>query len=647
MTARIFKDDATQVQFERDGYITIPFLNSEEVNHLKSVYSEVFSKAPDDFHSTSFFEDEALKQTISAKVEALYTQKVDALFAPIQKLGSSFLTKSPGERGELPIHADWTVVDESKYCSVTIWVPLIDTNEDNGAIQVLPGSHKFSDALRAPTLQSAFLEQKEIIAPEMKMLKLKAGEAFIFTHAVWHSSLPNYTNMERVAVTYGLIPEGASLCLYHRSENGKLEKWDMPVTMFQRYTNIGQRPLFGKKVAEFDYEVKKETAASIKQKIDFYKRQLNRKKMKPLFLEPEKQKQFEEEGYVVLPALNADEVKELYDYYYSTSLKEGDYGSYGNGFKVGMDNKDKNLVNEMMEKVIGVALPKMQQHMYDAQVFTASYVVKEPNPLSVVPVHQDWSFVDDEGEYCSTTCWIPLMDVNEENGALGIIRGSNNYYDVHRASPSPQTPHALADHYFTTFPYIKMVNMKAGEAIVFNNKTFHASPPNNSKEQRVAIGLGFAQREAKTVHYYLKPDGNKNKLLKYAIDRDFFKKYDNARLSAMYEAGEVITDYPLMEEIDYIYPTFTAEEMVSMMTSTGNEFNMPLCQKLADAFGYNLDGTPKNTEPKVELVAPVEENIPVAETAPVYDQPGALDKPFWKVYTPLNILREIKNRITQ
>jgi hypothetical protein len=50
--------------------------------------------------------------------------------------------------------------------------------------------------------------------------------------------------------------------------------------------------------------------------------------------------------------LNADEVKELYDYYYSTSLKEGDYGSYGNGFKVGMDNKDKSLVNEMMEKVI-------------------------------------------------------------------------------------------------------------------------------------------------------------------------------------------------------------------------------------------------------------------------------------------------------
>jgi ectoine hydroxylase-related dioxygenase (phytanoyl-CoA dioxygenase family) len=119
--------------------------------------------------------------------------------------------------------------------------------------------------------------------------------------------------------------------------------------------------------------------------------------------------------------------------------------------------------------------------MYDAQVFTASYVVKEPNPLSVVPVHQDWSFVDDEGEYCSTTCWIPLMDVNEENGALGIVTGSNNYYDVIRASPSPQTPHALADHYFTTFPYIKMVNMKAGEAIVFNNKTFHASPPNNSK----------------------------------------------------------------------------------------------------------------------------------------------------------------------
>jgi ectoine hydroxylase-related dioxygenase (phytanoyl-CoA dioxygenase family) len=647
MKASIFKDDILNSQFERDGYITMPFLNKEEVDELTILYNAIFTAIPENFHSSSFFEDNTLKQKISAQIEALYAKKVDNLFAPIQKLGSSFLTKSPGEKGELPIHADWTVVDEAKYYSVTIWVPLIDTNEENGAIQVLPGSHTFSDALRAPTLPSAMLEQKEIIAPEMKMLNLKAGEAFIFTHSVWHSSLPNYTHKARVAVTYGLIPEDASLCLYHRSENGKLEKWDMPITMFQRYTNIGQRPLFGEKVSEFDYEVKKETVSSIKQKIDFYKRQLNRKKMKPLFLDAQKQKQFEKEGYVVLPALNADEVKELYDYYFSTSLKEGDYGSYSNGFKVGMDNKDKSLVNEMMEKIISVALPKMQQHMYDAQVFTASYVVKEPNPLSVVPVHQDWSFVDNEGEYCSTTCWIPLMDVNEENGALGIIRGSNNYCDAHRASPSPQTPHALAAHYFTTFPYIKMVNMKAGEAIVFNNKTFHASPPNNSNEQRIAIGLGFAQHEAKTVHYYLKPDGNKNKLLKYAIDREFFKKYDNARLSAMYEAGEVITDYPLMEEIDYIYPTFTAEEMITMMTASGNEFNMPLCQKLADAFDYNLDGTPKNSESIIEEVTTPQVEEPIQETAPVFEQPHALNKPFWKVYTPLNIIREIRNRITQ
>ena len=177
MQARIFKNDATQIQFERDGYITLPFLNTQEVETLKTVYNEVFQQAPLNFHSTSFFEDEALKQKISQKVEALYQHKVEELFAPIQKLGGSFLTKSPGEKGELPIHADWTVVDESKYCSVTIWVPLIDTNEVNGAIQVLPGSHKFSTALRAPTLPSAFLAQKETIAPEMKMLKLKAGEA--------------------------------------------------------------------------------------------------------------------------------------------------------------------------------------------------------------------------------------------------------------------------------------------------------------------------------------------------------------------------------------------------------------------------------------------------------------------------------------
>jgi hypothetical protein len=37
--------------------------------------------------------------------------------------------------------------------------------------------------------------------------------------------------------------------------NTKVEKFDMPDDFFLRYYNIGERPLFGRMVDEFDYEV--------------------------------------------------------------------------------------------------------------------------------------------------------------------------------------------------------------------------------------------------------------------------------------------------------------------------------------------------------------------------------------------------------
>ena len=121
-----------------------------------------------------------------------------------------------------------------------------------------------------------------------------------------------------------------------------------------------------------------------------------------------------------------------------------------------------------------------------------------------MPPHQDWSFVEDEKKYCSVTCWIPLQDVNMENGCIGVIKGSNRFFSNVRPSPSPQVETPLKNHMYTIFPYLELQEMKAGEALIFDNRTFHASPPNTTDSARVAVGLGFTQSEAEIRHYYLK-----------------------------------------------------------------------------------------------------------------------------------------------
>ena len=620
--ARIFTDNKLQQQFDRDGYVVVPFLNEEQVKGLSALFYDMHKEVPGNFYSSTFNASPEFKQRINEQAEKAFGPQADAIFTGIKKLGSSYLCKAPGQYSKMPVHQDWTVVDESKFESVTIWVPLVDTNEKNGAIRVLPGSHKFTNTLRTPNLVSEYANLSDEIWNEMEPLPMKAGEAFIFNHALLHASSPNTTNKERLAITYGIVSSEAQLMLYHLNEKKSLEKYLMPDDMFQRYYNIGERPMFGEKVDEFSYTVKPISSLKLHFLITKAKRG---RKMKTLFKDPAVQEFFEREGYVKLPLLNDDEVKTLLDYYKSLALKD----EAGFGFHISMDVQDKSLLPEILEKIYEVALPKLSAHF-------------EKNPLGVVPVHQDWSFVDHVEVYCSVTCWSPLVDVNLDNGALGIMRGSHNFLASYRPSPSPQVPSPIAEHMFTIFPYLQLVEMKAGEVMIFDNRTFHGSPPNASDSARIAFGIGFTQKDAPLTHYYLKPDGKKDTVYKYKVDESFFMKYNNPGLSKMYDKGELIEGYEVMAEVPYVLPKFTADELVELIKENGNEFNVPMCEKLAALFSYHADGTRKQEAAAQQAEQKAVETTPAP---PVEKWEWKDDRTFLQKYTPLNIARELKKRL--
>ncbi len=636
MTPRIFKDAALQSQFDKDGYVVIPLLNGEDVKALTNLFYELHPQNPvEPFYSTTFNKDEGFKQIVTERAGKIFDPVVGNYFEHFKKLGSSFLSKAPGEQGKMPVHQDWTVVDESKFYSATIWVPLVNTTEGNGAMRVLPGSHKFSNTLRAPTLPGEYAGVNEAIWNAMQTIPMQAGEALIFNHALLHASSVNTTGKERLAITYGLIPEQASLLLYHLNQNNKLEKYNMPNDMFQRYYNIGERPLFGDKVDEFNYSIKPVKGLKLHH---FMAKSTRERNMTPLFKDPEVQNFFETEGYVKLPVLSETDIKELLDFYTSLGLKtEGGYG-----FNISMDGTDKEVISKITKKIFDLAMPKASIHFQNAKPFVTSFVVKEPNPLSVLPVHQDWSFVEDENRHCSVTCWIPLVDTNLENGALGVVRGSHKFFSNFRPSPAPQVPSPISEHMFTIFPYLKLVEMKAGEALIFDNRTFHGSPSNTSVGPRVAFGIGFTQSDAKLVHYNLKPDGNKDTVFKYNIDPEFFEKYNNTMLSKMYDKGELIEGYPVEKELPYVLPVVNAEELVELIKEAGNEFNVPMCEKLALLYSYNMDGSKKSESAPEE--APKAEEKPEQIESPV-ETPWVDDRTFFQKYTPINIVREIKKKL--
>lgn len=634
----LFKNEKLQQQFNLNGYVVVPFLNEVQVKELRDFFFQTHPQIPGGFYSSSFNTDDAHKESVNTKIENVLSEQVTAHFNSIKKLGSCFLNKQPSAQSEMPIHQDWTVVDEPNFDSITIWIPLQDVNEVNGAIQVIDGSHRFSSALRSPSLEDPFKNIQQELRADLKLLPMKAGEAFIFSQALLHASPPNMSNEPRIAVTYGLIDAEAQLMFYHKNEEGKVEQYFVEENFFQQYnTQIGKRPKFGELKQTFDHPqhfVTSEQYRQAKQQFQQHKAAAMYK-MIPIFKDDEKQKFFEREGYAVFPLLNESEVTELKKFYESLQLKD----EKGFGFHVSMDNSDKEMCRTIREKIWGVALPRLSEHLKDFKPFVASFVMKEVNPKGVVPAHQDWSFVDREEEgYSSITCWIALVDTNLDNGGMGVIRGSHKFMQNHRPSPSPQCPVPLSEHMFSIFPYLHTVDVKAGEVLMFDNRTFHASPPNTSNSVRLAAGVGVTQADANLVHYYMKPVGEFKTMLRYNVDEDFYLKYENSTLSKMYDAKQLVEGYGEPVEVPYEFTKYTTDELVEIIKAAGNTYNIPVTEKLAKLFGY-INSEQKKEEPKQQVV-PSPEPV-TAEQKWVWVD----DRSFFEKYTPLNIAREIKKKL--
>ncbi|MBX2901919.1 MAG: phytanoyl-CoA dioxygenase family protein [Chitinophagales bacterium] len=307
--------------------------------------------------------------------------------------------------------------------------------------------------------------------------------------------------------------------------------------------------------------------------------------MKTIFKDQEKQQFFEREGYVTFPLLNKEEVAELYALYASLNLET----SKRAGFHVVMDNSNKEMVRQVRNKIWEVALPRFNEHLQNYKSHVATFAIKEVSDTGITPPHMDWSFAENEQDgYFSTSCWIALMDMNAENGCMSVVRGgSHHIFKNYRPSPSPQIKVPLDNLIFDIFPYTKIIEMKAGEVLIFDNRTFHASPPNTSNTARVAAGVAITQKDANLVHYYLKPDGTEKTVLKYNIDEEFFMKYSNADLSKLYDEGKLIEGYGTPTELPYEFVKYTPSEMVDMLKAAGNVYDDVLANRLATLFGFN------------------------------------------------------------
>lgn len=625
----LFKSPRLQEEADRKGYVIVPLLSPSQVEILRRAYEEYIDPTSiSDLYESSRHNVLETNRKINLAIQAELKRSGEELFEPCQLYGGTFMVKSYKDSTILPLHQDWSVVEEDEHATWFIWCPLQEVDAINGGLFVVEGSHKYFHNLRSGTYPS----DRYVLPHELEYctrdIWLGEGEAILYSDRLFHGSHANNSHEDRVIVTGRVIEQGAQLVYFHKKNREEVDVYLADEAFYLAQIDAlakGQPPLGQPKLYTRSYRHEPVTEDRLQSRI--------REGLAPpqqdlvecqLFKDKDQQAAFDRDGYVVIDLIGEEQVEGLLSFY--RSLDHAPMPEHG--FQVTLDNGRTDFVKTVSEKLTSTVKRFVDEKFEHYKLFTASFVVKEKNPHGVVPPHQDWTFVD-EHKHWSATIWCTLIDTDIHNGALGLIRGSHKFYDHVRPSPSPQYEPPFKAQLFSIFPYLNILNMKAGQAVVFNNQTLHASLPNTTDETRVAFGLGITHCNAELLHFYLLPNQEKARVMRYKVQPEFFCSYNNACLSAMHEKGEQPHDLNSTGLFEYSCKHYDDQQLRKMIEGAGNVHNDKLVETMALLFGYNLDVAKKegSGNPKANVVSG-----------------GRL--PWWQVYTPTNIYREIRYRVS-
>ncbi|MBP9688993.1 MAG: phytanoyl-CoA dioxygenase family protein [Bacteroidia bacterium] len=215
----IFQTDDNNFEFNKNGFITIEnFFDENEISLIKSRYDLLKLGEFGHIYTNIFDKDPLTNINIAAFLYEMFAPKIAKYFKNYSLVGGVFLAKGIGENSYSKIHQDWNMVDESKYWSVGVWCPLEDVDENNGCLQVIPGSHKWFKSIRSQNMPSTTFEFKQVEAA-LKSVPLKKGSLVVFAHNLFHGSKPNYTKNIRPVAYIGVVSVNSQMVHYIKDNN--------------------------------------------------------------------------------------------------------------------------------------------------------------------------------------------------------------------------------------------------------------------------------------------------------------------------------------------------------------------------------------------------------------------------------------------
>jgi ectoine hydroxylase-related dioxygenase (phytanoyl-CoA dioxygenase family) len=273
--------------------------------------------------------------------------------------------------------------------------------------------------------------------------------------------------------------------------------------------------------------------------------------MEEMFVDKSRQLFFNENGYVLLKGVVSKDVLSALEDVFNKH-----YGEAGvdREFYTTHWSPNEEYRRKISNEVNNLVWPVVSDVLNNYKAIFGYYLAKFPSQNSTVTLHQDWALVD-EAKYTSLSAWLPLVDVNRENGCFQVVRGSHRYFNNPRGMGIEMPYNDYIDYIADNC--LEDVPMQAGDLLLFDHKLLHASPPNASNKPRIAAGMVLIPEQAEVLHYFY--DEQKSGYFKKHLSNDFlltsyFDKDNPTGLSAYLQSTD-----GLIEEVKITMPDISKE----------------------------------------------------------------------------------------
>jgi hypothetical protein len=241
MLRKTFLDPDLEAQFQKDGYVIVPFLSEDEVASLKQTFFELLPMSGGNilagetgveleeitYDFTFIDKNPDFKRKVFDIIADRFQPHADRILDQYRPIIANYIRKKE-TGGEVPLHQNWAFVDETKATSVSIWCPLVDSNEENGTLQLVPGSHKRYGRHRGPMVPWELEGIKEdIINDYLVPANIKAGQAVVLDDSIVHYSAINKTQRLRLAIQLIMLPKELPSIHYHLDHQRSPEQIDV------------------------------------------------------------------------------------------------------------------------------------------------------------------------------------------------------------------------------------------------------------------------------------------------------------------------------------------------------------------------------------------------------------------------------------